>query len=184
MTFQYFFFSTYIGYFLQALPFALIAGLVYGLIKYKNDTETPIIRKIFSCAFVCYLTGLICITLLLDLIASLWYFIFYFMPSGRHISFFSGGFNFELRLQNIGGERLVNLLLLVPFAILYPLSVKAPKFRATILTGILLVFAIEIIQPVFGRAFDINDIILNTAGILASTALFFSVKSIIKRTAR
>ena len=28
MNFQYFFFATYIGYFLEALPFALIAGTI------------------------------------------------------------------------------------------------------------------------------------------------------------
>ena len=30
MTFQYFFFDTYPGYFLQALPIALIAGIIYA----------------------------------------------------------------------------------------------------------------------------------------------------------
>ena len=34
MNFQYFFFSTYPGYFLQALPFALTAGIIY--IVYQN----------------------------------------------------------------------------------------------------------------------------------------------------
>ena len=29
VTFQYFFFDTYYGYFLQALPIALLAGIVY-----------------------------------------------------------------------------------------------------------------------------------------------------------
>ena len=31
MTPQYFFFDTYIGYFLQVLPIVLLAGLLYGL---------------------------------------------------------------------------------------------------------------------------------------------------------
>ena len=33
MTFQYFFFDTYPGYFLQVLPIALIVGIIYGVIK-------------------------------------------------------------------------------------------------------------------------------------------------------
>ena len=59
MNFQYFFFDTYIGYFLEALPFALIAGTIYGIIRFVKDKESPVSRKIFSCVFVCYITGLI-----------------------------------------------------------------------------------------------------------------------------
>ena len=67
MTFQYFFFDTYIGYFLQALPIALAVGVIYGFIKFRKDKETPISRKLFSCAFVCYITGLVCLVVGLDL---------------------------------------------------------------------------------------------------------------------
>ena len=45
MTFQYFFFDTYIGYFLQALPFALLVGAICGIIRYRISKETPISRK-------------------------------------------------------------------------------------------------------------------------------------------
>lgn len=41
MTFQYFFFDTYIGYFLQALPIALVIGAIYGIIRFRKDKETP-----------------------------------------------------------------------------------------------------------------------------------------------
>lgn len=34
MNFQYFFFDTYPGYFLQMLPFALLVGAVYGFIRF------------------------------------------------------------------------------------------------------------------------------------------------------
>ena len=42
-------------------------------------------------------------------------------------------------------------------------------------TGLLLIVVIELLQPVFGRSFDANDIILNFAGVLLSTSLFFLV---------
>ena len=67
MNFQYFFFATYIGYFLEALPFALIVGIIYGIIRFMKDQESPLGRKIFSCVFVCYITGLICLVIGLDL---------------------------------------------------------------------------------------------------------------------
>lgn len=47
MNFQYFFFDTYIGYFLEALPFALIAGTIYGIIRFVKDKESPVSRKYF-----------------------------------------------------------------------------------------------------------------------------------------
>ena len=53
MNFQYFFFDTYIGYFLQALPIALVVGALFGIIRFRKDEETPISRKLLSCAFVC-----------------------------------------------------------------------------------------------------------------------------------
>ena len=37
MTFQYFFFATVAGYFLQALPFALAAGVWYALRLHKKE---------------------------------------------------------------------------------------------------------------------------------------------------
>ena len=67
LTFQYFFFDTYIGYFSQALPLALLVSAVYGFIRYRKDNATPIYRKIFSCAFICYMTGLVCLVVGLDI---------------------------------------------------------------------------------------------------------------------
>ena len=42
MTFQYFFFDTYPGCFLQVLPVALLAGLVYGVVRFKRDRAAPL----------------------------------------------------------------------------------------------------------------------------------------------
>ena len=41
MTFQYFFFATVPGYFLQALPFALAAGVWYALRLHKKEPALP-----------------------------------------------------------------------------------------------------------------------------------------------
>ena len=41
MTFQYFFFGTVAGYFLQALPFALAAGVWYALRLHKKEPALP-----------------------------------------------------------------------------------------------------------------------------------------------
>ena len=68
MTFQYFFFDTYSGYFILALPIAVIIAAVYGIIRFRKDKSTPFLRKVFSCLFVCYMVGLLELVLLLDVL--------------------------------------------------------------------------------------------------------------------
>lgn len=182
MNFQYFFFSTYVGYFLQVLPIALAVGAVYGFVRFRNDKEIPVRRKLFSSIFVCYMTGLVCLVFGLDLIHMFWYELLYHAESGIEISFFSGAIDLMPDFFNhIGGETIGNFLMFLPFGFLYPLSQANPSWRKTITTGFLAVTVIEVLQPVFGRAFDINDVILNTLGIVASASIFMTAKKVIKK---
>lgn len=181
MTSQYFFFDTYIGYFIQALPICLFVGIIYWFIKLKKDKTTTVNQKIFSCIFVCYITGLICLTIGLGLMNELWYSFIYHMNSVNSINWFNGDFNFTLDFINrVNGETIGNILMFLPFGILYPLSQKNTKWKYTILKGILLALIIEVLQPIFCRAFDLNDIILNSLGILLSTTIFMVIKNTIK----
>ena len=182
MNFQYFFFDTYIGYFLQALPIALVVGAIYGIIRFRKDEGTPISRKMFSCAFVCYITGLVCLVVGLDLMGIFWYNLFYPMNSSRAIAWFGGEFDFSLDFfNNISGETIGNFLMFLPFGIIYPLSQREPTWKKCVIRGLVTVAVIEVLQPIFGRAFDMNDIILNSLGIVVSTTLFMGAKKIIKR---
>lgn len=184
MTFQYLFFDTYIGYFFQALPIALLVSAIYGIIRYRKDKKTSLIKKLFSCIFVCYITGLICIVLFLDIMGALWYNLIYLRESGRDIRFFDLSYNlipdFFARMS---AEKLLNLALFVPFGILYPLSKEKTSLKNTLLFGIICISAIEFFQPIFGRAFDINDIILNFLGLAISSCMFFFMKYIINKKA-
>ena len=182
MTFQYFFFDTYIGYFLQALPIALVVGAVYGIIRFRTDKETTIGRKVLSCAFVCYITGLVCLVVGLDLMNIVWYKMLYRMDPGKTVSWFGGDFDFALDfINNISGETIGNFLMFLPFGILYPLSQKEPSWKKCIIRGLIAVAAIEVLQPIFGRAFDMNDIILNSLGIVVSTTILTGAKKILKK---
>lgn len=49
----------------------------------------------------------------------------------------------------------------------------------TMLVGFLCVIGIEVLQPVFGRAFDVNDICLDMIGVTVSSLLFFLCKRIV-----
>lgn len=182
MNFQYFYFDTYPGYFLQMLPFAIIAGLMYGFIRFHKDQDTPALRKVTSVLLVCYLTGLIGIVALLDIVGSFWYSLFYHMDSAITISFMSGDFNLVPDFfRHLGGETIANLAMFIPFGILYPLSQKQPSWKKTIIAGIICTVVIEVLQPIFGRAFDINDIIMNTLGVLFSATALFTCKSLSKK---
>lgn len=182
MTFQYFFFDTYIGYFLQALPLALIAGAIYGIARFRKDKETPTGRKLFSCAFVCYITGLVCLVAGLDLMNIFWYKLFYHMEPGRTINWFGGVFDLVPDFFNhISGETIGNFLMFLPFGILYPLSQNKPVWKKCVIRGLIAVVLIEVLQPVFGRAFDVNDIILNALGIVVSTTILMGINKIIRK---
>lgn len=130
MTFQYFFFDTYIGYFLQALPIALVVGSIYGLIRFRKDKESPIRRKLFLCAFVCYITGLVCLVVGLDLMHIFRYNLFYSWNSSTTIGWFGGEIDLVPDFFNhISGETIENFLMFLPFGILYPLSQKEPTWK-------------------------------------------------------
>ena len=179
MNFQYFFFDTYIGYFLQALPIALLVSAVYGIIRFKKDKETPIIRKLFSCVFVCYMTGLVCLVIGMELMSTFWYNLFYPIYSPLEIDWFGGCFDLVPDFfNNISAEIIGNFLMFIPFGILYHLSQKNSTWKRSVTVGLATVVVIEVLQPVFGRSFDMNDIILNSLGIVVSVSAFVGIKRI------
>ena len=180
MNFQYFFFATYPGFFLQALPIAILAGLVYYFVRMRRDHKSTRAERVWSVVLVCYLTGVICLTLALEIMGVLWDRVIYYDYewSWQGIRMFCWDVNL---IPNFFGcwntENLFNLVLFLPFGILYPLSKWGGGWKRTLLVGFFWIAGIELLQPVFGRAFDINDIILNMGGIVLSASLFFFIQS-------
>ena len=183
MTFQYFLFDTYPGFFLQALPFALIVGVICGIIRYHKDVDIQKGKLIGSVLFVCYFTGLICLVLAKDVIAKFWYDLLYHMSDGGNvIRMFAWDCNVIPDFwTHLDGEKIGNFIMFLPFGILYPFYKEAAYFGKTLLAGIICIVAIECLQPVFGRAFDINDIIMNFSGVLISAAIFSLLQKAIKK---
>jgi glycopeptide antibiotics resistance protein len=182
MTFQYFFFDTYIGYFLQILPISLISGGIYALLKKRRSPENGAVHLCLSSLFVCYLAALISLTLFMDVIGAVYYFLFYHRPSGTTL--------FQIVLEydfipdfffRFSGENIGNILLFLPFGFLYPLSKSTCSWKRTMLVGLAVSVGIELLQPLFGRSFDINDIILNGIGVLLSAAVFHAVKQAVRK---
>ena len=125
MNFQYFFFATYPGFFLQALPIAILAGLVYYFVRMRRDHKSTRAERVWSVVLVCYLTGVICLTLALEIMGVLWDRVIYYDYewSWQGIRMFCWDVNL---IPNFFGcwntENLFNLVLFLPFGILYPLS--------------------------------------------------------------
>ena len=163
------------------LPIALIISIGYGLIRFGKDKETATSTKIMSCLFVCYMAGLFCLVDAQDVIADMWYRILYHMNSGSEIRLFTWNGNFIPNFwTHINGETIGNLVMFLPFGILFPFFKKNVTFGKTLLAGIICILIIECLQPVFGRAFDVNDIIMNFAGVALSAGLFLLLKKLIK----
>lgn len=105
-----------------------------------------------------------------------YYFLFYHQPSGTHIRWFAWVFNF-VPTFGFDGEQIGNFLMFLPFGFLYPLFRRRSCWLRTAAAGLLTCLGIELLQPVFGRSFDINDIILNGLAVLLSTAVFCGARA-------
>lgn len=182
MNFQYFFFNTYPGFFLQVLPIALIAGMICFVIRFNRDKQTKTSIKVFSALLVCYLVGLVCLTLLFDIVSDVWYRLLYRQEPGPGYSN-SWIYDFSLRFRP-NAETLFNLLMFLPFGALFPLSCKKRSWKTTVLAGFILVCSIELLQPFFSRAFALTDIVMNTLGVVVSATLFFAVAGLCSKSDR
>jgi glycopeptide antibiotics resistance protein len=66
----------------------------------------------------------------------------------------------------------------VPFGILYSFKQVEFDMKKTFKYGVLCTVGIEILQPVFGRAFDINDILMNTVGVVIGILIYLLIKKL------
>jgi glycopeptide antibiotics resistance protein len=169
------------GLFLQVVPITVIVGSVYAiyrcvLIKGRGLTikrGTEMMRWLF--AF--YLTGLVNLLLVP---ANLWSWIWaniYIGYSDYSPAFFSGEWNLVPTLFKVivGGltigpwvlKMLVyNFLMFLPFGVFLPFASENVNARSIWKYAVMVPVVVEVIQPVVGRSFDVDDLILNFAGIV------------------
>ncbi len=178
-----------IGLFLQVLPVSLLAGLIFSAVRLhrqkKQRRSVSRNRELLLFLFVCYVTGLANLVLVP---ANFWSSFWFRICTGVSVwdlpALFSGGFNFlptfvrylTGELTGAPGRWILtmlagNLLMFVPMGVFLPLvfpRLQGGKMAAAIL---LLPLAVELWQPVVGRSFDTDDLLLNTLGILAGWAV-------------
>ena len=115
-------------------------------------------------------------------LADLYYSLFYGHPGHSGHPWFLFQYDLIPTLhRHFDAENWGNFLLYLPYGVLYPLFRPGSSFWRTVAAGLLTSVVIELLQPVFGRSFDINDIILNGLGVLLSAAVFFGVRALRRR---
>ncbi len=179
MTFQYFFFDTYIGYFLQITIIMVIVDLIYIVFKRIILKERLDKKLILKSLFVCYITGVLCLTLFMGVISDVYSYLFYGNLINYNIIQLNWQFDFVPDFFiDFNSEHLGNILMFIPFGILYPMFSSESSWRKNVLLGVATSITIEFIQPIFGRNFDINDIILNSVGVILSTVIYYFFKEV------
>ena len=143
--------------------------------------------------FVCYLTGLINLILVP---ANLWMFIWanvFVGYSHSELVFFSGDFNLvptvfklitgELTIGRWVLKMLVyNFLMFVPFGFFLPFVSEKINNRSIWKVAVIVPIVVEVIQPVVGRSFDVDDLILNFAGIIVGYLVAIGTKSLKRKS--
>lgn len=175
------------GYFLQALPVALLAGAVYLLVRIchlKGKKER--VRwgaEILRVLFVCYLTGLVSLVILP---ANFWLWVYDGLFFGWWDQlgplFRLGDVNLvpsvvkclkgELSLGSWVKTMLVgNVAMFVPLGFFLPLVTRVRSRGKVLVTAAAVPLCCEVLQLLFGRSFDVDDLICNFAGIVIGAAI-------------
>ena len=172
--------NSVINQFIQVIPITLLVGLLYIIFRFlklkKNNSDINYKREILYLIFICYIVGLFNLVLVprnfWDII---WYNIFYNFNENPFAGIFDFSYNFiptiykiiigEYTLDSWGKAMIVgNFLMFIPMGIMLPLVFKNINKKNIFVIAILITLLIEILQPIVGRSFDIDDIIMNFIG--------------------
>ena len=182
--------------FLQVIPITLLVGVIYAVYRCirikKHGNTVSWSTEIMRWLFVCYLTGLINLILVP---ANLWMFIWanvFVGYSHSELVFFSGDFNLvptvfklitgELTIGRWVLKMLVyNFLMFVPFGFFLPFVSEKINNRSIWKVAVIVPIIVEVIQPVVGRSFDVDDLILNFAEIIVGYFVASGIKNIFQR---
>lgn len=186
-----------VGLFLQVVPITCLVGVIYAVYRCIRIKKQKISVKwgaeILRWLFVCYLTGLINLTLVpRNFWSNIWALI-YIGYSGSEIELFNGSFNFTpIIFKIIAGELSFgswvktmlagNLLMFIPMGFFIPLVTNKVDFKKALIIAVAIPIIIEVIQPIVGRSFDIDDIILNFAGIMMGYLCVTCIKKFCKKS--
>lgn len=185
-----------INQFAQIIPIVLFIGLVYIIFRInytkKKNIKFNYKQEIVYLIFVCYITDLLNLVLLpQNFWINVWQYIYY----GFSENPFEGMFEFEYNVipilyKIISGQYILgnwvktmlflNILMFVPMGALLPICFKRINSKNIFIYAFLIPFIVEIIQPIFGRSFDIDDLITNFLGIIIGYFMYILFIKIFK----
>ena len=182
---QILFSGSVLSLFLQVLPAALFAGLLFAFLRIRHQKKRGISvrqsRELLLFFFACYVAGLVNLVLVpSNFWSDIWHGL---LVSGfSHWTpprLFSGGFQFvPTFVRYLTGElagppgtwistmMVCNFLMLVPMGLFLPLLFPGLRGRRMLVAAVAIPLTIELLQPVIGRSFDSDDLITNFLGIL------------------
>lgn len=76
-----------------------------------------------------------------------------------------------------------NVLMLIPFGFLAPLLWERLRWWRVLPAGLGFILVVELLQPLTGRSFDIDDVLLNFLGVLAGALLSTLVQVLLPKQA-
>ncbi len=180
------------GRFLQVLPITCVVGILYAGCRCRaiGSRKTAVVWKteIIRWLFVCYLTGLVTLVLVPD---NLWTFLWFYLRNGYAGLDLPPLFSGEIKLvptllKVFAGEMTMgswvrtmlvgNLLMYLPMGVFLPLVFERIGKSDVWKLALIIPLSVEIIQPILGRSFDVDDLLLNFMGIVIGGAMAIKTK--------
>lgn len=185
------------GLFVQVVPITLIVGIIYCALRYahikKKGIENKLSNEIMRLLFVLYMTGLVNLIFVPE---EFWPFIWshiFIGYSHSEITLFGGEFNLvPIVVKLMSGKLTIgrwvlkmivyNMLMFIPLGFFIPFIFNRINNKNIIKFALAVPIIIEIIQPIIGRSFDIDDILMNFAGIFIGYIVAKCVKKLTEKS--
>lgn len=186
--------NSVINQFIQVIPITLLVGILYIIFRFlklkKNNSDINYKREILYLIFICYIVGLFNLVLVpINFWNIIWYNIFYNFNENPFAGIFDFSYNFipiiykiiigEYTLDSWGKAMIVgNFLMFIPMGILLLLCLENVNKKNIFKYAVLIPLAIEVLQLVVGRSFDIDDLVMNFLGIVIGYYLVKLIKKL------
>ena len=187
-----------ISQFMHVLPISLLAAVVFVYVRRcsrkRRFSSVNKEREAVLAVFVCYLTGLLSLVWTPN---NFWTYIWFYLFNGYPGTTIGPLFKLEYSLipsivrywrgELTGGSwvqfmAVGNVLMFIPLGFLLPLLDRKVQAKNMVFVFFSCSLLIEIIQPVFGRSFDVDDLIYNTIGAALGFALFALFRMLCPKT--
>ena len=186
--------NSVINQFIQVIPITLLVGILYIIFRFlklkKNNSDINYKKEILYLIFVCYIVGLFNLVLVpRNFWNIIWHNIFYNLNENPFEGIFDFSYNFiptiykiiigEYTLDSWVKAMIVgNFLMFIPMGILLSLCFENVNKKNIFKYAVLIPLAIEVLQLVVGRSFDIDDLVMNFLGIVIGYFIVELVKKL------